>query len=64
MKFGKKILASLNLFSVFLGPSSSHSDNATTVSIDESKCQVCNEVSAAFKELRNYKIEFKYVVVK
>ena len=44
MKFGKKILASLILFSVFLGPSSSQSDNVVTVSIDQSKYQVCNEV--------------------
>ena len=49
MKSGKKILASLKLSSVFLGPSSSWSDNAATA--DESKYQVCNEVSAAFKEL-------------
>ena len=64
MKFGKIILASLKLFSVFLAPSSSGSDNPATVSIDESKYQVCNEVSAAFKELWNYKVEFKYVVAK
>ena len=51
MKFGKKILASLKLFSILLGPSSSCSDNAATVSIDESMYQVCNEVSTAFKEL-------------
>ena len=51
MKFGEKILASVKLFSVFLGPSSSRSNNAVTIIIDQSKYQVCNEVSAAFKEL-------------
>ena len=51
MKFGKKILASLKLFIAILGPSSSRSGNAATVSIDESKYQVCNEASGAFKEL-------------
>ena len=44
------MLASRKLFSVFLGPSSSRSDNAATGSIDESKYQVCNRVSVAFKE--------------